>query len=101
VLSGGYQLWQEFSCAVDAWATVPSGGYQLWQEFSCAVDAGATVPSGVYQLCLGLFDVWEVPHLERVHDHGYFDACYVCHMLEDPDTSVPRPSHGSQDETES
>jgi hypothetical protein len=48
VLSGGYQLWQEFSCAVDAWATVPSGGYQLWQEFSCAVDAGATVPSGVY-----------------------------------------------------
>jgi hypothetical protein len=23
-----------------------------------------------------------------------------CHMLEDPDTSVPRPSHGSQDETE-
>jgi hypothetical protein len=29
VLSGGYQLWQEFSCAVDAWVSVLSGGYQL------------------------------------------------------------------------
>jgi hypothetical protein len=35
---------------VDAWATVLSGGYQLWQEFSCAVDAWVSVLSGGYQL---------------------------------------------------